>query len=130
MSGPRDGDTLSFDVDFDHVPPPLIVTIGRREDMDIQLHFDSQASRTHAHLIYDGSDFWLEDLESRNGVFLSDDVRITERTKIEPGELFRVGRTWLRLDPLPSDITSPADPILSAKTQFDESDDNSSDDED
>lgn len=129
MSGPRDGDVLKFDIDFERMPPPLIITIGRREDMDIQLHFDSQASRLHAHLGYDGTDFWLEDVESRNGVFLHDDQRIEARTPILPGDLFRVGKTWLRLDPLPSDITSPADPIapLPHDDEYDVSND---DDED
>lgn len=112
MSGPRDGDTLTFEVDFERTSSTLIITIGRRDDMDIQLHFDSQASRLHAHVCYDGSRFWVEDIDSRNGVFLQGDQRIEESTDIEPGDLFRVGKTWLRLDPLPSDITSPADPVL------------------
>ncbi len=129
MSGPRDGDIQTFEIDFERLSPPLVITIGRREDMDIQLHFDSQASRLHAHLGYDGTSFWLEDVESRNGVYLQDDQRIIERTAIDPGALFRVGKTWLRLDPLPSDITSPADPVLPLP-HANEMDESKDDDED
>lgn len=108
MSGPRDGDTKVFEVES----PLLILTIGRREDTDICLSFDNQVSRLHAHLGYDGVDFWLEDTGSRNGTFV-EDLRLsdTERRALEPGDLFRIGRTWLRLDPLPMDVTAPSDPV-------------------
>ena len=113
MSGPRDGDTLTFPVQNDTDAPPLVLTIGRREDTDVCLHYDSQVSRLHVHLTFDGEHFWIEDTGSRNGTFLAGDERIPdqERVEIEPGLLFRVGKTWLRLDPLPSDVTAPAEPI-------------------
>lgn len=108
MSGPRDGDNKVFEVDT----PPLILTIGRREDTDICLSFDNQVSRLHAHLGFDGADFWLEDTGSRNGTFV-EELRLsdTERRSLHPGDLFRIGRTWLRLDPLPTDVTAPSDPV-------------------
>jgi hypothetical protein len=43
--------------------------------------------------------FWLEDGGSRNGTFLEKDkVAIAGRVNLRPGTLFRVGRTWMRLD--------------------------------
>lgn len=99
MSGPRDGDTLHFALNG---RDQLVITVGRREGSDILLTYDSQVSRAHARLIYDTRDmeFFLEDLGSRNGTFFVND-RVTQRESIHPGELFRVGRTWLRLDKLP-----------------------------
>jgi hypothetical protein len=43
--------------------------------------------------------FWLEDGGSRNGTFIEKDPEPLEgRVALRPGTLFRVGRTWLRLD--------------------------------
>lgn len=101
MSGPRDGETLYFDLIDD---PEVKLTIGRRDDCDICLSYDSQVSRIHAHLIVALRDAWVDDLDSRNGTFVRG-IRIEERTTIHPAELFRVGRTWMRLEAYPSDET-------------------------
>lgn len=112
MSGPKDGDCLAFDIPEDSSDQSLVLTIGRREDMDICLNYDSQVSRLHAHLSYDGEKFWIEDTGSRNGTFLDENrLEAEEPVSIEADTMFRVGRTWLRLDPLPSDVTAPAEPI-------------------
>jgi predicted component of type VI protein secretion system len=112
MSGPRDGEILVFPVSDPSPAEPLMLTIGRRDGMDIRLNYDSQVSRLHAHLGFDGIGFWLEDMGSRNGTFVEDERLIEhERLEIGPGTLFRVGRTWLRLDSLPTDITAAAEPI-------------------
>lgn len=112
MSGPRDGEILVFPVNHPTPDQPLVLTIGRRDGSDIRLNYDSQVSRLHAHLGYNGDFFWLEDMGSRNGTFI-DEERLAEgdRVKIHAGTLFRVGRTWLRLDPLPNDVTASAEPF-------------------
>ncbi|MFQ3646759.1 MAG: FHA domain-containing protein [Anaerolineae bacterium] len=112
MSGPLDGKSLAF-------PQPEIgeektLVIGRREGCDIYLPFDHQVSRVHARLICssrpvigveDITDpsilmFWLEDVDSRNGTFIErEDSPVIGRVSLRPGTLFRIGRTWLRLDP-------------------------------
>ena len=80
--------------------------------MDSCLNDDCQGSRLHAHRSYDGEKFWIEDTGSRNGTFLNDDrLNAEEPVPIDADTMFRVGRTWLRLDPLPSDVTAPAEPI-------------------
>lgn len=111
MSGPLDGKKLSFS------QPPIgeerVITIGRREGCDIHIPFDNQVSRLHAKLgcvsVPTTSTesaagpylltFWLEDGGSRNGTFVekSEDP-IAGRVSVRPGSLFRIGRTWLRLD--------------------------------
>jgi len=98
MSGPQDGAVLSFETLLDS-DEPTEITIGRREGCDICLSYDSQVSREHAMLIYDGERFWLEDMKSTNGTFVGEE-KITDRTEVFPGQLFRVGRTWLRVEPV------------------------------
>lgn len=112
MSGPRDGETLRFEADRRE---GRVLSFGRRENCDISLHYDSQVSRVHAQLSFDGERFWLEDLSSRNGTFL-DKQRLTEKVELKPGSLFKVGRTWLRLDQLPPDETQAAEPVVNDGT--------------
>lgn len=111
MSGPLDGKKLAFD------QPPIgeerIITIGRREGCDIHIPFDNQVSRLHAKLgcvsVPTTSTesvtspylltFWLEDGGSRNGTYVEkEDDPVNGRVSLRPSSLFRIGRTWLRLD--------------------------------
>lgn len=107
MSGPRDGDVLTFHALLDS-GRPAEVTIGRRETCDVCLSYDSQVSRDHAIVVYDGLSFWIEDRGSTNGTFV-EDQKIAGRTLIEPGQLFRVGRTWLRVEPVAQFSTTSGD---------------------
>ena len=111
MSGPRDGEKMSFEQ-----PAPgkeRIITIGRRETCNIHLGADNQVSRLHAKLGCESVEvtstesvtspymlqFWLEDGSSRNGTFVEKmHEPIQSRMILRPGILFRIGRTWLRLD--------------------------------
>lgn len=112
MSGPLDGKTLTFEQP--ESGEQKILSIGRRESCDIHMGFDNQVSRLHARLgcsarpittsDTSGSNppiltFWLEDADSRNGTFVEKDPDPLEsRVNLRPGTLFRIGRTWLRLD--------------------------------
>jgi pSer/pThr/pTyr-binding forkhead associated (FHA) protein len=115
MSGPLDGHTMRFDQP--KVGSETVITVGRREGCDIYLPFDNQVSRVHSKLgisvvpvtatesVVDPFvlTFWLEDNSSRNGTFVERDKHpIRGRVTLRPGSLFRIGRTWMRLDvPLP-----------------------------
>lgn len=111
MSGPLDGKKMSFDQP--QIGEEKIISIGRREGCDIHLPFDSQVSRLHARLgcvsvpTTSGESvtnpfvltFWLEDGGSRNGTFVEKQEEPVEgRVSLRPGALFRIGRTWMRLD--------------------------------
>ena len=111
MSGPLDGKKLNFRQP--EAGEEIVLSIGRREVCDIYMPFDNQVSRVHARLgcgVLPTSDsdsgtnpavltFWLEDAESRNGTYLEkDEEPLTARVSLRPGTLFRIGRTWLRLD--------------------------------
>ncbi len=110
MSGPKDGQQMRFPL------PPVgverTISIGRSEDCDITLPFDNQVSRTHARLVCLCSDdtlaeseevsllrLRLADVGSRNGTYVGERRLQGEEIELEPGQLFRVGRTWLRVDP-------------------------------
>jgi len=102
MSGPDDGREYQFRrADGAGSPGPngsWVLTLGRRDDCDLYLLFDTQVSRLHARLIGMPDGRWLlEDSGSRNGTFVGK-RRIDGQTELEPGVLFRIGRTWLRLE--------------------------------
>jgi len=109
MSGPKDGDMLLFETLLAGREPTEI-TIGRREGCDVCLNYDSQVSREHALLTYDGVRFWLEDTASTNGTFVDDD-KLSGRREVLPGQLFRVGRTWLRVEPIAQFETAGGDDL-------------------
>ena len=92
MSGPDDGTVLNL------LTPKQgeAYIIGRREDCDVILPYDSQISRQHASLSLKNGMWFVEDLHSRNGTYVGK-RRIDAPAPLEPGEMFRVGRTWLRL---------------------------------
>jgi pSer/pThr/pTyr-binding forkhead associated (FHA) protein len=102
MSGASDGTRLHYDPPGS--PGGWTVRIGRKPDNDVSLHHDRYVSRYHARLRWDGTTWWLEDLASRNGTFLeaptleADPPRVRRPTPIRPGELFCIGRTWMRID--------------------------------
>lgn len=73
-------------------------TMGRGVGNDLQLPLDPMVSGNHAHILREGEHFWLEDLGSRNGVFLGD-RRLTERVLIGRGTIFRIGQTELEFLP-------------------------------
>ncbi len=105
MSGVEDGTPLTFSQDRDGLPSKNVwmLTIGRREDNDLCLRNDTFISRQHANLVWREKYWWLEDLNSTNGTFVENerdifvDEKVSDRVRIIQGQLFRIGRTWLRL---------------------------------
>jgi len=101
MSGVDDGLVLRLDdKDGQLVGDDWALTIGRREDNDICLRNDTFISRDHAILRKQGDQWFLEDCGSKNGTYIETpdaDARVTTPVPIAPGQLFRIGRTWLRL---------------------------------
>ncbi len=103
MSGVDDGLILSFttangDGVLNH--DEWMLTLGRRDDNDVCLRNDTFSSRQHARLYQREREWWLEDCDSKNGTFIEqeeDDARVSGMIQLHPGQLFRVGRTWLRL---------------------------------
>jgi len=88
LSGPMDGLEFRFD-------KPL-VTIGRADTNDLCLSLDLLVSRSHACLSQEGEVLWLEDVHSLNGTYLGE-IRLAAKTKVQSGEICRVGMTDLRI---------------------------------
>jgi len=82
------------------------ITIGRRDENDLILKNDTFISRSHAILRYQASQWWLEDRDSTNGTYTENadqffmDSRVTGTILIDPHLMFRVGRTWLKIEPI------------------------------
>lgn len=68
------------------------VTIGRRDDQDVVLHWDKQVSRAHALLEKRGGDWTLIDELSQNGSYVNGD-RVTKRYRLEHKDVMCFGST-------------------------------------
>ncbi len=66
------------------------VVLGRGRDCDVTID-DPSVSRRHAELVQEGSEFWVVDLGSTNGIAV--DGRRVQRARLEPGDRFMVGET-------------------------------------
>ena len=103
MSGVEDGRTLTYaaeDGDGISTGEAWTLTIGRQETRNIVLQRDTFISREHAELTLRDGQWWLEGCGSKNGAFIEngdEEKRVTEPVVIQPGQLFRIGRTWLRI---------------------------------
>ncbi|AWB83109.1 FHA domain-containing protein [Corynebacterium liangguodongii] len=73
------------------------LTLGRANTCDFVLG-DDYASSTHARLFRRGSEWFIEDLDSRNGTFVQG-VRIDQPERVSVGTDMKMGRTTVRLKP-------------------------------
>jgi len=71
-------------------------TIGRDPENHVIL-MDEKISKQHAAIVYDESDFWIEDLQSRNGVYLNGQS-ISSRERLSDGKLIKIGMTIMRFE--------------------------------
>jgi pSer/pThr/pTyr-binding forkhead associated (FHA) protein len=71
-------------------------TIGRNIENSIVLN-DEQVSSNHAAIFTDELKVWIDDLKSRNGVYLNG-KRITSQSLLHDGSLIRLGNTILRFE--------------------------------
>ena len=105
MSGVDDGSMLRCSADQGDGQvenDSWVVSIGRHDNNDICLNNDTFVSRHHARLYLKDHRLWLEDQDSTNGTYIEtsphEDTQVMTTTPLRPGQLFRVGRTWLRIE--------------------------------
>ena len=87
--GPQTGDSGQF---VDHV-----ILVGRGSDCQLVLD-DDYVSTRHARVVDGPEEVYVEDLGSTNGTYVNNQ-RITSPTAIGFGDVVRIGRTILRLEP-------------------------------
>jgi predicted component of type VI protein secretion system len=103
MSGVDDGLVMSYSLannDGTLKGNEWTLSLGRRDDNDLCLRNDTFSSRYHAKIHLRGESWWLEDCNSKNGTFVEDeaeDARVSGMIALGTAQLFRVGRTWLRI---------------------------------
>lgn len=80
----RDGRTAEFVLEGNNI------TLGRSPDADI-IVLDERASRLHAGIrLYEG-EYFIKDLQSRNGTWVNGQ-RVENKQKISPGDRIRLGK--------------------------------------
>jgi pSer/pThr/pTyr-binding forkhead associated (FHA) protein len=80
-------------------PLAPVTSIGRASGNSIVL-LDDYASNEHALLMLRGRQWWIEDLNSRNGTLLNGE-RLDAATIISPGDVLTIGNSQLKLEALP-----------------------------
>lgn len=85
---------LITDLDGSQKPYPFTGTrlsLGRAADNDLCYPDDAGLSRHHMVIEKVGSEWWVEDLNSKNGTFVNEE-RITQRVRLKSGDRVRVSR--------------------------------------
>lgn len=107
MSGVEDGTQHQLNSDNGNgtvVANKWTISIGRRDENDLVLRNDTFVSRNHAKLHFQAGQWWLEDSNSTNGTFTENidqffmDTRVKGTVLLDTHHMFRVGRTWLRIE--------------------------------
>jgi len=85
------------------------MVIGRTVSCDIVIN-DSSASRRHAELFYDSVTemVTIHDLKSSNGTYVNR-ARISKLTRLQNGDVVRIGQTEMRLIKITGDLINPKD---------------------
>jgi pSer/pThr/pTyr-binding forkhead associated (FHA) protein len=73
-----------------------ISRIGRDLRFDIRPH-DSEISRQHAVITFDGTGFSIRDLNSANGTFVNE-KRVELEKELRHGDVVRIGETTMRFE--------------------------------
>ncbi len=88
ISGSKKGDVL-------RITPGKKIIVGRDKECDFRL-IGRMISRKHFVVFQDGDHFLLEDLGSRNGIYVNDEKEI--KHVLQDGDLVQVGQVHLRFD--------------------------------
>jgi pSer/pThr/pTyr-binding forkhead associated (FHA) protein len=71
-------------------------TIGRSSACSISLN-DAQISKQHALVLYHENDYWIEDTNSKNGIFVNG-AKVQSQKRLFHGCIIRLGSTVLRFE--------------------------------
>ena len=88
LGGPEDGRIVRLSGER--------VTVGRREDSDVQIFSDSALSRRHAFVYRKDGQFWIEDRKSSFGTWVDGErVPVETAAPMRDGSLIRLARTTI-----------------------------------
>ena len=104
LGGPHHGDVIDF-------VEPRRVHIGRDPNSDIVLGAGN-ASRRHARIHWDGENLLISDLDSKNGVYVNDEL-IKRQTMLKPDDSIVLGDCEIRIEDRDSKKIGPSqfDPL-------------------
>lgn len=71
-----------------------VIKVGRESNNDIVISNDSYVGRTHCEFIMDNGNYWVVDLNSKNGTFVNG-VRRSGRTRLNSNDIVRIGNSTL-----------------------------------
>jgi serine phosphatase RsbU (regulator of sigma subunit) len=99
-------------VPFERVVARDRAFVGRAPNADIPLA-DALASRRHARLTWRSEAWWVEDLGARNPTLVND-REVSHATRLQPGDVLRIGRTTLHVleetQAFTGDVLPPSSP--------------------
>ncbi|MEO6887779.1 MAG: FHA domain-containing protein [Ktedonobacteraceae bacterium] len=82
-----------------------VLTIGRGIESDVVIN-DPSISRRHAQIVRQPNGMYVQDLASRNGTYINDELLVAP-WQLEPGDIVRLGNISLEYTPLQSARTVP-----------------------
>lgn len=71
-------------------------TIGR-DDGNLIYFDDNQVSKTHAVISFENDQYWIKDLNSKNGVYLNG-KKIDQAERLHDGSILKIGTKILRFE--------------------------------
>lgn len=93
------------------------IVIGRADDCSIVVD-DPLVSRRHATVVKSETDLWVNDLSSRNGVFVNGE-RIEENHRLMVGDTLRIGGQEIRIDGDESPLRDAGSEVPEPTRRFD-----------
>jgi hypothetical protein len=76
------------------------LSIGRASSCDILINTDATVSRRHAVVKMIGNEFYLEDLDSRNGTTVNGETIKNTKIKLMPDDQIQIGKTAYVFSPV------------------------------
>ena len=87
--------------------------MGRSPESDILFEEDTQVSREHAKIVREGEQYYVIDLQSRNGVSVNNQ-RVSNRVLLRDGDLVTLGQTTMRFSCGAAPPRAPTQPTSSS----------------
>jgi adenylate cyclase len=79
---------------------------------------DAKVSGRHAHLTFEGGEYWIEDLGSTNGTWVDKKkIKAKAKTRLKPESTVLIGQTTLTVDATPDAVPLAPSPAIARKKE-------------